>query len=142
MKNKSVKKITVGRLGVVFGICIAMVMSSAVTTLGDSQTQNNQTIDQLSYSFAFKEPSMQSIQAFGSDYTTITMPGCLAIGKQAGDPAMPVKMIKLYSRQNKQYPRLTSSEHRLSFQILISQKNQFSHLNSQFQSVVMKPQNS
>ena len=106
MKNKSKNRITVGRLGVVFGICIAMVMTSAVTTLGNSLTQNNQTIDQLSYSFAFKEPSLQSIQAFSSDYTTITMPGCLAIGKQAGDPAIPVKMIKLLLPPNQAISRI------------------------------------
>jgi hypothetical protein len=49
----------------------------------------------LIYTCLFKEPSFKSVQAGGSEYTTINMPGCLTIGKQAGDPAMPVKFIKL-----------------------------------------------
>ena len=93
MKNESKKKRTVGRVGVVFAICLAMVMTSAVTTIGTSM-KLNQTIfsNRLSYSFEFKEPS---VQLKDSDYTTITLPGCLAMGKQAGDPAMPVKIIQL-----------------------------------------------
>ena len=93
MKNESKKKITVGRLGVVFAICLAMVMTSAVTTVGAS-LKLDQTIfsNRLSYSFEFKEPN---ILTKNSDYTTITLPGCLAMGKEAGDPAMPVKMIQL-----------------------------------------------
>jgi hypothetical protein len=98
MENESKKKITVGRLGVVFAICMAMVMTSAVTSVGASLKLDSQTIlipDQMSYSFEFKEPSMKSINVDSSDYTTIIMPGCLVIGKQAGDPAMPVKVIQM-----------------------------------------------
>ena len=93
MKNESKKRRTVGRLGVVFAICLAMVMTSAVTAIGTSM-KLDQTIlsNRLSYSFEFKEPN---VQLKNSDYTTITLPGCLAMGKQAGDPAMPVKMIQL-----------------------------------------------
>jgi hypothetical protein len=93
MKNESKKKVTVGRLGVVFAVCLAMLMTSAVTTVGSS-IKLDQTIfsNHLSYSFEFKEPS---VGAKNSDYTTITVPGCMAMGKQAGDPAMPVKMIQL-----------------------------------------------
>jgi len=72
-----------------------MVMTSAVTSLGNSLTQNNQTIDQLSYSFAFKEPTLQLTSAQDSLYSKIQMPGCIGLGKQAGDPTMPVKFIQL-----------------------------------------------
>ena len=34
------------------------------------------------------------------------MPGCLAMGKQAGDPAMPVKMIQLLLPPNKTVSRI------------------------------------
>jgi len=98
MKNKSVEKIAVGRLGVVFGICMAMVITSAVTPIGNSLTLNNQTIlpiNQLSYSFEFKEPTLQLTSVQDSLYTKIQMPGCIGLGKQAGDPTMPVKFIQL-----------------------------------------------
>ena len=98
MKNGLGKKRTVGRLSVVFALCMVLVMSSAVTAIGTSLKLDNQTIfplNQMSYSFEFKEPSVQAINRDSAAYTTISMPGCLAIGKQAGDPAMPVKMVQL-----------------------------------------------
>jgi len=98
MKNKSVEKIAVGRLSVVFGICMTMIMTSAVTTLGNSLTLSNQTIlpiNQLRYSFEFIEPTLQLTSVQDSLYTKIQMPGCIGLGKQAGDPTMPVKFIQL-----------------------------------------------
>ena len=98
MKNELKNKITVGRLGVVLIICTAMVMTSAVTPIGTSLTRNNQTLlpmDLLSYSFEFKEPTLQLTSVQNSLYTKIEMPGCIGLGKQAGDPTMPVKFIQL-----------------------------------------------
>jgi hypothetical protein len=95
MKIVSDKTILVGRLGVVYAICIAMVLTSALTSVGNSLTQNNQTIDRLSYSFEFKEPTFQLTSLGNSFYTKIQMPGCIELGKQAGDPTLPVKFIQL-----------------------------------------------
>jgi hypothetical protein len=98
MKNKMRNNIVVGRVGVVILICLSMIMTSAAIPIGNSLQLNNQTMftfNRMSYSFEFKEPSLQSKNVDGSDYTTISMPGCLAVGKQAGDPMMPVKTISL-----------------------------------------------
>jgi hypothetical protein len=51
--------------------------------------------ESLSYSFSFIEPSFQTVVVDNSIYTNINMPGCIAIGKQAGNPMLPVRFIKL-----------------------------------------------
>jgi hypothetical protein len=106
MKNMNYKKIFLGRRIVGVVICVLLVATSmtAITATsnlkGDIKQRlnlNKQVIspDSLSYSFYFKEPSFESIQAGGSEYTKINMPGCLAIGQQAGEPNMPLKIVKL-----------------------------------------------
>jgi hypothetical protein len=98
MKKKIGETIGKSKLGVVFTICFAMIITSAVPSIGSSFIPDNQTylpIHLMSYSFEFKEPLLQSKQAFGSEFTTITMQGCQAAGKLAGNPKMPAKMIKL-----------------------------------------------
>jgi hypothetical protein len=91
MKNRTKKQIIVGRVGLVFAICIALVLTSAVTTIGTTQGTGNQ----MTYSFAFKEPTHQAIQSNGAIYTSLSMPGCLSIGRQIGEPTMPVKPVLL-----------------------------------------------
>ena len=75
-----------------------MVMTSAVTAIGTSLNLDSQTLfslNQMNYSFEFKKASVQAINSNGATYTTLSMPGCLSIGKQTGDPAMPIKAVQL-----------------------------------------------
>jgi hypothetical protein len=93
MKNSKKNKTAVGRLGVVFIICFAMMMTSALTPLGNSLKLDQIMLNnKMSYTFDFQEPTFQSTD---TAYTTIAMAGCLAVGKEAGDPAVPVKVITL-----------------------------------------------
>jgi len=93
MRKSWVKK------GLVCGIiCILVITTSMATATVNSvkmSKQMNTNVNSLSYTFLFKEPGFSSIQAAGSDYTKIDMQGCLAIGKQAGDPSMPVRIVTL-----------------------------------------------
>jgi hypothetical protein len=99
MENINFGKIKLGRLAIGVMICVFMITTSLATTMGNSiKTKNQMNLnvsDSLSYTFLFKEPSFQSLNVDGSKYTKINMPGCLAIGKQAGDPDIPVKFIQL-----------------------------------------------
>jgi hypothetical protein len=49
----------------------------------------------LSYSFVFDEPIMHKTSVDASEYTVVHMSGCLAMGKNAGAPMLPVKSVKL-----------------------------------------------
>ena len=55
----------------------------------------NDNIDSLSYTFSFVEPSLESAKLFGSTFSKINMRGCIALGKNIGEPALPVKFVKL-----------------------------------------------
>jgi len=112
MKNGTGKKRAVGRLSVVFAVCIGMIMTSAVTAIGTFSTLDNLSIfslTEMKYSFEFTEPSAQAINSNGAAYTTLSMPGCLSIGKQAGDPTMPVKPITLLLPPMKTVSQITVS---------------------------------
>jgi hypothetical protein len=88
---------------------MTMLMTSAVTTIGTSHKLDPQTIlmpNKMSYSFEFKEPTIQPIEQDGFSFATISMQGCLAMGKLAGDPATPVKMIQLLLPPKKAISRI------------------------------------
>jgi len=55
----------------------------------------NVSNNRLSYSFVFIEPGLQTVTSDDVGYTLLQMPGCMAIGKQAGAPMLPVKSVKL-----------------------------------------------
>ncbi|HIH28576.1 MAG TPA: hypothetical protein HA260_02115, partial [Thermoplasmata archaeon] len=82
------------QVSVVF--CILLTMS-ALTTATAMSNQNPYRVesDHLSYTFAFKEPTIQSITVDNTLYSEIKMQGCLNLGKQAGDPTLPVKFTQL-----------------------------------------------
>ena len=98
MKEMNFGKINLGRLAIAVVICILMLTTSMVTATTNSikiSKQMNSNANSLSYTFLFKEPSFTSVLADGSYYTTIDMSGCLTVGKQVGDPLLPVKTITL-----------------------------------------------
>ena len=75
-------------------VCILLVATS-LTVAHDATIELNLKDDRLTYSFAFIEPDLQMTQVDRSQYTLLQMPGCIAIGKHAGDPMLPVKSVKL-----------------------------------------------
>jgi len=75
-------------------VCILLVATSLAVAL-DTTSEVNLKDNRLSYSFAFVEPELQTAQVESSQYTTFQMPGCMAVGKQAGDPMLPVSVVKL-----------------------------------------------
>jgi len=75
-----------------------MLTTSIATTMGNFINTNEQTsinANNLIYTFLFKEPSFKTIQPDNSEYTLVDIDGCLSIGKQAGEPQIPIKMISL-----------------------------------------------
>jgi len=75
-------------------ICILLVSTSLTVAL-DATSGSNSEDNRLSYSFTFVKPELQTVQVDSSQYTTLQIPGCMAIGMQAGDPMLPVKSVKL-----------------------------------------------
>jgi len=53
------------------------------------------TWNSLRVSFSFIEPGVHETVVHNTSYSTITIPGCMAGGKNAGEPALPVKFITL-----------------------------------------------
>jgi len=112
MKDGTRNKRTLGRLSVVFAVCVGMLMASAVTTVGTSPQLDNQTLvplNEMKYSFEFNEPSAQTMHSNGATFTTVSISGCLSIGKQAGEPTMPVKPITLLLPPMKTVSQITVS---------------------------------
>jgi hypothetical protein len=104
MKNRTKQKSKVSKLGVVFIICFAMIMTSAVATVGDASKLDQFFVNnRMVYTFDFQQPSLQ---AASLGYTNITLPGCLTIGRIAGDPALPVKVVTLLLPPNKTVSRI------------------------------------
>jgi hypothetical protein len=113
MKN-GIKKIRkLGRFSGVFAVCIAMIMTAAGTAVGMSLNHENQTplflLNQMEYSFTFSQPVIQTISNANGAFATLSMSGCPAIGKQAGDPSMPVKVVQLLLPPNKAVSSITVS---------------------------------
>jgi hypothetical protein len=76
----------------IFTLLITTAFS--VTTVNSFESYDS-TDNNFIYSFKFVEPNFQKTEFDNSQYTNINMPGCLAIGKEAGEPILPVKAIKL-----------------------------------------------
>ena len=98
--GKSIIKRILGNECIAVVVCILMVMTAFTTTTSASVkeeqgTSTQTTIDHLSYTFAFQEPALLSSSVCNSLYTKIDIAGCIGLGKQAGDPTMPVKFIQL-----------------------------------------------
>jgi len=95
MKKGNSKNIFLGRAKIGVVLCALLLATSFATALGTTQiktlvgTKNN-TINSLSYSFLFNEPTFNLRTADNTDYTLIEMPGCITMAKTSGEPALPV----------------------------------------------------
>ena len=106
MKKNDYKNIFLGRRRIGVVICVLLVTTSmtAMTATSDLKSivrqplnLNKQMInsDSLSYTFKFSEPSFETNEVDNSEYTLVKMTGCMALGKPAGEPKLPVRFIKL-----------------------------------------------
>jgi hypothetical protein len=84
-----------GAIGTIF--CVFIMLASMITAINISKDTEKNTIEinSLNYKFLFKEPILQSSLTNSKDYTLVEMEGCIAIGKNAGEPMIPVKPISL-----------------------------------------------
>jgi hypothetical protein len=95
MKGNNYKKGIVGRSAIGAVFCTLILLASMTTAINLSKTYNNEEIENLSYTFLFKEPKTQLTFANSHDYTLIEMEGCIGIGKNAGEPMLPIKSVSL-----------------------------------------------
>jgi hypothetical protein len=94
-KLKSIKK-NKRQVSVVF--CILFMMTAATTATAISVKRDGFlqfSSDHLTYHFLFKEPTVTLKSYENEVYSNINMPGCIGLGKQAGDPTLPVKFVQL-----------------------------------------------
>ena len=97
MREKILNIRTTGRgaIGAIF--CILILLASVATAIningGQSTSTNSNKV--LNYTFLFTEPKTQTTFENNKDYTLIEMNGCFPIGKNAGEPMMPIKPVSL-----------------------------------------------
>ncbi|MBN1860256.1 MAG: PKD domain-containing protein [Candidatus Thermoplasmatota archaeon] len=97
MREKILHNKTTGKSAIGAVFCIVILFASLATAIDINGEQNTSTTSNqfLSYSFLFAEPKAQTTYENNHDYTLVEMKGCLPIGKNAGEPMMPVKPISL-----------------------------------------------
>ena len=99
LKMHLLNNIKKGKKQISVVLCILFMMTALTTATAISRKDNQGLYqigsDHLNYTFTFKEPTIQSMSVQNTQYSKINMPGCLSLGKQAGDPTLPVKFIQL-----------------------------------------------
>jgi hypothetical protein len=95
MNDLNNKKRILSRGNISLVVCILLLTTALSAATVTSFEPDDLTEEKVSYSFTFIEPSFQTVEADNSLYTNINMPGCMAMGRQAGEPSLPVKFIKL-----------------------------------------------
>ena len=97
MNNKFLNKKILGKSAIGAIFCILILLASMATAININVTIKTSTSsnDVLSYTFLFMEPKTQNTFENNQDYTLLEMQGCLAIGKNAGEPVMPIKPVSL-----------------------------------------------
>ena len=93
MQKNNFEKVKVGRSAIGAVFCALLLMVSIATAINLPETDNEDK--SLSYTFLFKEPKSRSTVANNEDYTLIEMDGCYGIGRNAGEPLLPIKSISL-----------------------------------------------
>ncbi len=91
-------------------VVISMLLFSCLPFFHISADELNSHITEdksLSYMFFFTKPSFHEKTLQNTRYTALDMTGCMAIGKRAGEPALPVKYIKLLLPPGKTVKNIT-----------------------------------
>ena len=82
----------------VISTCLLLIVtafSASTTTFIEKDNGFLTSINHLNYVFSFSEPEIDTITNSDIEYTKLNMPGCIALGMDAGNPKLPVKFIKL-----------------------------------------------
>ena len=97
MQEKFLKNRTAGKSAIGAIFCISILLASLATAINVNETHSTSTNSNnfLSYTYLFTEPKVQTTFENNNDYTLIEMKGCLPIGKNAGEPMIPVKPVSL-----------------------------------------------
>ncbi len=76
-------------------LLISTAFSASTTSLVEEKDKSLVQLNHLSYDFLFIEPEFDTLTISNNGYSQIHMSGCIALGKDAGNPKLPVKFIKL-----------------------------------------------
>ena len=97
MKKDLFKKRVTSRsiFGAIFCVCLMLASMATSINISKDTKKNAIEVGSLNYTFLFKEPNIQSSLINSKDYTVIEMEGCIAIGKNAGEPMLPVMPVSL-----------------------------------------------
>jgi len=96
MQQKFFKNRTTGKSAIGAIFCFFILFASLATAFNinlEQTTLNNSNF--LRYTYLFAEPSARTTFENNNDYTLISMKGCLEIGKNAGEPMIPIKPVSL-----------------------------------------------
>ncbi|HWR27547.1 MAG TPA: C25 family cysteine peptidase [Candidatus Thermoplasmatota archaeon] len=96
--NKSKKKLVIQQLTSII-LFLFFITVSFTTTINASQKQTGGelsiNVEYLTYSMAFSNPSFTETRLNDYTFASVEMQGCLSLGRNPGDPAVPVKFIQL-----------------------------------------------
>lgn len=80
-------------------ICAILIIASLIPIISSSginlKTKNSKEVETIEYCFKFDSPKFESISVYDSDFSRVSIPGCLSLGRQAGEPSLPVRFIKM-----------------------------------------------
>jgi len=96
MREKIFKDKTTGKSAIGAIFCIVILFASLATAIDINEEQSTSTTSSqfLSYSFLFAEPQTQTTFENNYEYTLVEMKGCLPIGKNGGEPMLPVAVCQ------------------------------------------------
>ena len=87
-----------------------ILISSAALILVGSPPASSQTAGpergSMILSYSFDEPLLREIDMRGTAYTSICIPGSLTIARNAGEPALPVRFVKILLPPGKDVSRV------------------------------------
>ncbi len=95
MKRNYNKLNIIGRRTISLALCIILTTTAISAITATSYQSEDFSTDILSYTFTFDEPRFQARTIDNSEYNEINLPGCISMGREAGQPTMPVKFVKL-----------------------------------------------
>jgi hypothetical protein len=81
------------RKSIVALVFIFLTTATFTTIIGIADDTSHPTM--LRYTFSFEEPQLDEMEIFNRSFTSVQMPGCMAIGRSVGAPNIPVKFVKL-----------------------------------------------
>jgi hypothetical protein len=107
--KKNFIKINIRRRSIVAFLSIILITATMTATVGigvnksfpEKTLTKNPTSSPLTlptslvYSFSFNEPDFRDVEMGNRLFTSINMPGCMAIGRELGSPNIPIKFVKL-----------------------------------------------